>query len=193
MLLIGMDVSGDEASTNYRFLSVVIGTDESILSLSNGMGRYSEHMARLEPAEKEDVISRLNFDKKNRIAFCVTLDRKRIVDEIIQSRKAKQRKISKGDILRTYNRVVMREILRRVESFVLSYGISPTDLKIQCDNDSLYFAKAVSLQHERKGAAYRISDYVAWCNNKDRTPDSVIEIDFTEEIPDRMKKILGIN
>lgn len=191
MLLVGMDVSGDEDHANYLYLGIVIGTNESILSLSANLGSYPEHMSRILESKQNEIIEKLSFDSRNRIAFCVKLDRKRIITEMKSLRRC--RKIRDGDIQRTYDMVVIQEIKRRIESFLFSHNQSITDIEIQCDNDMVRFAKAGSIKHTRKGAAYRISDYVAWCNNKNRNVDSVIEIDFTADIPGKMKGILGLN
>lgn len=193
MLLVGMDVSGDEEYSNYKFLGVVIGTNESIMSLSSHMGSHPEHMSKIPHNEKDSVIEKLEFDSRNRMAICIKLDRNSIVEKIENSRQAKYRKIGKGKILRTYERIVMQEVRKRIEGFVLSHGDSINDITIQCDKDARPFARAGSLQFTQKGAAYRISDYVAWCNNKGRNPETVIEVDFTDQIPERMKQILRLN
>ena len=79
-----------------------------------------------------------------------------------------------------------------MEDFLFSHGISLTEIVIQCDSDCKYFAKAGSLKCSRKGVAYKLSDYVAWTNHKNRSPSSVNEVDFTTEISIRMKKILNL-
>lgn len=195
MLLVGMDVSGDEDRSNYEYLGIVIGTNESILSLSEKMGSYPEHMSRLKDKEKENVVQSLTFDSKNRIAFCVRLDRQRIIDKIKESRKVRKQRTPTKSILRTFNRVIMQEVRCRIEEFALLHDISITEIVVQCDRDAKPFAIAGCLQHTRKGAAYRVSDYVAWCNNRNRDNDvkSIISINFTNDIPDRMMKILGLN
>lgn len=193
MLLAGMDVSGDENNTNYKFLGIVIGTNESIMSLSSSLGSFPEHMSRIDNADKPTVIQKLQFDSTNRIAYCVTLDRKRIVDSIMSARRVRDRRIGKGKVLRTYNYVVIQEIKKIINDFLISHNCSITDLVVQCDRDAKPFLKIGSIKDIRKGAAYRISDYVAWCNNRNRASETIVEIDFTESIPDRMKKMLKLN
>lgn len=164
------------------------------MSLSENIGSSNpEHMSRI--SDKEQVVRKLNFDSKNRIAFCVKLDRKKIVDEVKSSRQARRRGIRNSDILRTYERVVMQQIRKKIENFVISHKTSITNIIIQCDKDAEYFAKAGDLHHVRKGVAYRLSDYVAWCNNRDRDGDvqTIIQLDFTNEIPYRMRSILKLN
>lgn len=86
----------------------------------------------------------------------------------------------------------MQEIKKYLSDFLYQHKVSVTDIVIQCDSDCDYFAKEGGLKHTRKGAAYKLSDYIAWCNNKDKTPITVKEVDFTADIPIKMKKILGI-
>ena len=185
-----MDVSGDANATNYKFLGIVLGADNNIMGLSNDIGSYPEHMSRIKNRDKPKIIQKLEFDNENRIAFCVKLDRKKIVDKIIKSRRA--RSTGKGKIFRTYNYVLIQEIKKIIEKFLVGQGKSVTEIIFQCDKDSDPFIKAGGLKLQRKGAAYRISDYIAWCNNKNKRPKSVIEINFTKEIPKRMKKILEL-
>lgn len=193
-ILIGMDVSGDSKDrSNYKFLGIVMGTQESIMSLSENIGsQYPEHMSKI--MDKDGVLDKLSFDSKNRIAFCVKLDREKIVNEF-DSIKIRRRKIRKSDILRTFERVVMQEVGRRIQNFALLHKVSITDVTIQCDKDSEFFARAGNLQYVRKGVAYRLSDYVAWCNNRkmDDKIDEIIPIDITDQIPNRMKSILKLN
>ena len=189
-----MDVSGDKRDkTNYLYLGFVIGTHESIMGLSRRFGSLPEHMSDLSKTEKHYVMQELVFDQQNRLALCVKLNRdkiiKRIRNQIGNSRKRKR----KGGILRTFNRVIIEEIKNQINSFLLEQGESITDLVIQCENDCVPFAEAGNLKHVRKGVSYRISDYVAYCNNKESTPNTIQEIDITNDIPRRMKKILGLN
>ena len=193
MLLAGMDVSGDEKKTNYQYLGLIIGVPENIMSLSKNIGSYSEHMSRIDDKDKKIIIKKLKFDSNNRIAFCIKLDRKKIINGILHSRKARSKNIQKGKLFRTFNYVVMKEILKTINNFLINHELSVTNLEIQCDSDSKPFLKATGIKYKHKGIAYRISDYVAWANNRKKTPQTVIDINFTNEIPNRMKKILKLN
>lgn len=192
MLLVGMDVSG-KGIDNYGYLAVVLGTTESVRALSNQIGSMRTHMSGLTKPEQESIRNRLAFDSKNRIAFCVTLKRSEILDKIESLRRVKRKRMPKGNIIRTYNRVVILKIKTIIEDFVLSHNESVVDLTIQCDSDCNPFAKIGDFSYAYKGDAHKISDIIAWCNKNNKTPNSVIEIDFTDEIPEKMMKILHFN
>ena len=189
-----MDVSGDKRDqTNYLFLGFVIGTVQSITGLSTKFGSLPERMSFLSYDEKEFVKNELVFDQTNRLALCVALNRDNIVKTILGSRGTRRRSIGKGDILRSFNRVIIQEIIKQINPFLELHRESITDLTIQCESDSSPFAEARHIRHTRKGIAYRISDYVAYCNNKETAPATVREINIVNDIPDKIKKILGLN
>lgn len=194
-ILMGMDVSGDDTHSNYEYLGIVIGIHESVMSLSGKMGQYSEHMSELTEPQKRDVVSKLSFDSTNSIAICVRLDRKKIIDGIRARRRIRNSRKLDGAVIRTFNRVIMTTIQSRIEQFALSHKESFTNLIIQGDKDVKGFADAVGLTFTRKGAAYRLSDYIAYCNNRglDNQIASIIQLDFTNEITEKMLGILGLN
>lgn len=192
VVLVGMDVSGDAIRTNYNYLGIVVGIHDRIMKIHDPVKHFPEHMASINDSERDQIIRNLNFNSTTEIALCVKLDRKNIVKNIMNTKRVGGKNLEKGKVLRTYNRVVIQEIKKRLEDFLFSHGVSVTEIVIQCDGDCMYFAKAGALQYTRKGVAYKLSDYVAWCNNKNRSIASVNEIDFTEDIPTRMKKILNL-
>lgn len=191
-VLVGMDVSGDATRSNYNYLGIVVGVHDRIMQIHDLVKHFPEHMASIDRSERDQIIQSLEFNSITEIAFCVKLDRKNILKNIMNIKRSGGKNLEKGKVLRTYNRVVIQEIKKKLEDFLFSHGVSVTEIVIQCDNDCKYFAKAGALQFTRKGVAYKLSDYVAWCNNKNRRPVSVIEIDFTDVIPIRMKKILNV-
>lgn len=194
MLLAGMDVSGDVDSGNYKYFAVVIGTKESISSLSRDIGHLPTHISRVGGKKQNEIIAKMVFDGKNRIAFCVYLKRDDIVDSIKNRRRAKRKRTPTGKILRTYNYVVMQKVKKYLEEFVMKHHISITDIVIQCEKDCIPFAKAGSLKYKyEKGKAYRLADIIAYCNNKKLRIPNVKEKNFTKEIPNSMLKILKIN
>lgn len=189
-----MDVSGDEDNKNYKYLGIVIGTNESIMSLSNDIGPFPERFSRVKPQDREKIIKKLIFDSKNRMAFCVRLERQKIIKEISNSRiVSKYRKIGKKKLYNTFEYVIMQQVNKKIREFITVHGVSMNQLIIQGDKDSTYFANAGNFRHQERGAAYRLSDYVAWCNNKNCAPPTVVELDFIGEIPQIMKKILKLN
>ena len=170
MLLAGMDVSGNPNETNYKFLGVVIGTHESIMGLSKQLGDLSRTYGLVKMIRKNNLCMKsYRLNKRNRIAFCVTLDRSNIIQRV--ENKIAKRKRKGGKYFRTYNRVVMQLLREHIEEFLLkNHHGSITELIIQGEGDSKPFTKAGNIKFQRKGAAYRISDYVAWMNNRGKSP-----------------------
>ena len=192
-ILVGMDVSGDSDRSNYNYLGIVVGTHERIMQIHDPVKHFPEHMASIDESDKEQIIQNLYFNSTTEIAFCVKLDRKNIINNITSTKRSNGKNLEKGKVIRTYNRVVIQEIKKRLENFLFSQGVSITEIVIQCDGDCKCFAKSGALQYSRKGVAYKLSDYVAWSNNKNRNPASINEVDFTIEIPIKMKKILKLS
>jgi len=183
-----MDVSGNQEKSNYNYLGVVLGTHESLQNLSKELGAYPEHMSKIPKNQRLELIKKLTFDGNNRIALCIKLDRKRILSEVKNSRKG--RRFSNGKILNIFETIVMKELKKKIEAFVLDHKTSLTELKFQCDNDCIKFLKNGSFQKAPIGVAYRIADYVAWCNNDGVELKQVIEIDIKELQSKIIKKIL---
>lgn len=182
-----MDVSGNQEKSNYNYLGVVLGTNESIQNLSKELGSYPEHMSKIPKNERSEIIKKLTFDGNDRIAFCFKLDRKRILSEVKNSRKG--RRISTGKILNVFETLIMKELRKRIENFVLNHKTSLTELRFQCDDDCVKFLRNGSFQKVPIGIAYRISDYVAWCNNNDGIElKQVIEVNITEDLSSRIMK-----
>jgi len=193
MLLAGMDVSGDDKSGNYKYLAVIIGTEESINRLSDDIGYLPTHISRLGGRKQNEIIGKMVFDGKSRIAFCIYLKRDEIVDFVKNKRKAKKKRMPIAKIRRTYNYVVMYEVKKFLEKFLLDHNLSITDLLIQCESDCIPFARAGSLKYEySKAKVYRIADITAYCNNKKLRIPNVNEKNFTKEIPKIMLKMLNI-
>lgn len=166
MLLVGMDVSGDPEKSNYNYLGVVMGTPEGIVSLSRKIGSFPEHMSKIQDDRiRSEIRHRLKFNHSTTVAFCVKLDRKRIIDNIVQRRKIRKKRSRIKSVYNTYNRILMQLLQSKIEYFVMSHNLSFTEIDVQCDSDCAFFVKAASLKRVNIGAAYRISDYVAWFNN----------------------------
>lgn len=188
-----MDVSGDPEHTNYKYLGIVIGTPEGIVNLSRKIGSFPEHMSKIQDERvRNEIRNRMRFNRNTTVAFCVKLDRKRIIDNIVQRRKIRKNRKRIKAVYNTYNRILMQMIQKRIEYFVMSHNISFSELNVQCDNDCVPFVKAASLKRENIGVAYRISDYIAWFNNANDTPDEVFDLDFVYEMEMKILKVLKL-
>ena len=132
----------------------------------------------------------MSFNRKKRIAFCIAMDRKRIIDNVSNLRKIKQKRMAKSRIIRTYNYLLFQFIKSDIEKFLFKNGSSLADLIIQCETDCESFTKDNSLHRTNIGIAYRISDIVAWCNNHNIPLKGVIEVNFTKKLEHRLTERL---
>ena len=72
MLVGGMDFSGSDDSYD-KFIAIVIGTDTSISAIFDSIGYDHIHMRNMN--HKNAIVSKLKFDGKNNIAFCIRVDK----------------------------------------------------------------------------------------------------------------------
>ena len=191
-IIAGMDVSGDTLAGNYKYLGVVIGTSQGIEQIEKQIERPLKlHITRHSKDEQDSIIEKLHFDGKTCLAFCIKLDRSKILQNI-QTLKIRKKRIPKGNLLRLFNRLLIQQLKPLIQEFLLYHKISIGELKIQCDSDSIPFLKSGGLKHsEVLGTPYILSDIVAWCNNKNRDPSGVSVRDFTSDIQNKMMKNLS--
>jgi hypothetical protein len=192
MLIGGMDVSGDKLTGNYKYLAIVIGTKESIQSQSDKISQKTTRMSQLTGQTQNRIIKTLHFDCKNRITFCITLNRTKIIEQVKNARAVKKDRTPTGNILRTFNYVVIRKVLPQMQSYALANSMQLTEIVFECDSDCEPFAKIANVKSTKEGKAHNIADKVAWCNNKNKNLPSVIDIDFTNEIVSKMLKVLNL-
>ncbi len=190
MFLAGIDISGDPETDHYKRMSIVIGTKESIDSIVKRLGSNKIHMNQVKKHDHGNIISKLDFTNDQIIAFCITLDKKLIVDRIRKSRRIKQKNISSEKIFRMYNNILMYEIRESIVDFLSKHNHALSDIVFQCDQDCLNFAKDTGLRYTEVGDAHMLADIVAWANNKNIEPDGVIAMDLRDIIERRLKKEL---
>ena len=181
MLVGGMDFSGNSDSYD-KFIAIVIGTNKSISAIFDSIGYDHIHMRNMNPKEKNAIVSKLRFDGKNNIAFCIRVDKNRITSQIQNLSRVKKKNTSNEKIFYAYNLAVSKYIIERLQRFVLDHGQSLEDVIFQCDGDCIRFAKDINLKYSYKGSAYDLSDIVAWCNNRGLEPKGVITLDIRNNV-----------
>ncbi len=180
-----MDFSGNNDSYD-KFIAIVIGTEESISAIFNTMGYDHIHMRNIHSDKQNAIISKLRFDGKNNIAFCIRIDRNIITNKIRNMRRIKKKNILNEKIFYACNLAVSRYIIERLQRFVLEHGQSLEDVIFQCDGDCIRFAKDVNLKYSYKGSAYDLSDVVAWCNNHGLEPKGVVTLDIRNDVKSKL-------
>ena len=190
-LLIGMDVSGNPSTGDCSYLGLVMGTIESITSLSKQLPEKIEHLALIRNScQKEKIRNLLQFDGKNRVAFCFKLHKSEVLSEI--KKYTRHKKTNDKKLYDIFEKTVAGHIKKYVEPFSFVHKLSVTELDIQCDGDCNQFVKKGGWKIKKKGSAYKIADCVAWFNNAQQPIVSCKEINLIDKIKENMLKSLKI-
>ena len=190
MLTGGMDVSGNQDEGQYKFMGMVIGTQDSINHIVKKaeLDRYSKGGMK-QTRIRQKMISKLSFDGINNVAFCVLIDRERIITKIRSSKRGKLER-SGANIYRIYNNSAFYHIKNQIAAFSNRHGHGYGDIQFQCDSDCERFAKENALQYTDAGTTHTLSDLVAWANKRQKKIHGVIEIDASKRIEEDMIKLL---
>ena len=176
MLVAGIDMSGDQSIGNCKFMGIVIGHKEKTDYLVRNIGNTNLHMRTIKSnMERKRIISKINFDKKNIIAFCFLINQDFIINKFRQKRSIKRKNISQGKILRICNSSVMHHIQKQIEEFLVKNNYTVYDVVFQCDSDCRNILKENGLKYGEIGSAHM-------------EPDGVISIDLTSQIEFELKK-----
>lgn len=188
-LIGGMDVSG--TMDNYKYLGIVIGQKQNLDSLYRKIGSPQRHMSGQRKKQKEKIIKNLEFDQFNRTAFCVKINRKSVINTVKNKRNIKHRRMSGGKLFALFEKTLFKYLTHEIEKFTLQYDLGAKEIIVECDTDSIVFAKTWGVKHLGVGTAHIISDIVAWCNNKNQNISGVIEIDLSKKIQNELLRKLS--
>lgn len=185
-----MDVSGDQYSGNHKFLAVVIGTEEKINAIVKNLGNNKTHMSMIKSKSiKDRIISKVIFDGRESIAFCIRIDMRHIL-ESVKSKRTVHRRTGQNRIYRIYYKTVIFLIRTYIENFLVNHHCAISEIPFQCGDDCKSMIKYNGVNHDRPGSAHDLADIVAWANNRYMEPKGVVSINLTDEIKNHLKKIL---
>ena len=187
-MLAGVDVSGSKFIGNYKFMGIVIGTQESINHIVKNLEFTQIHMNAIMDKKKQDeILARLRFNGNENIAFCIRLDKDAIVKRI-STRKRSGHRYSRKNIFRAYDYLLHKYMHERIVAFLAKHNHALHDVVFQCDSDCRDFIKVNGLRHDNVGNAHRLADIVAWSNNKNKEPRGVESLDPRSWIDTELKK-----
>lgn len=95
-----MDISYKQES-DFAFMSIVIGIDDSMEHMYKRLRSKKIHMSTLSTTQQKEILSKIEFDGKNNIAFCVKINKN--MKKITNTRKIKQKRIPTGKIYQLYH------------------------------------------------------------------------------------------
>ena len=189
MTLVGaMDISYDP-SLDHAFMAVVIGKEDSINNLHKNLGLKKIHMSQISKERRNNIISKIKFDGKNNIAFCIKINHN--IDKIKNMNIIKKKRIPLGKIYREYYRMLLFSIRDDLEKFSLAHNCPLNTIPFQCDSDCRGFAKDTGLHYDDPGHAHELSDIVAWLNKNHSVVDGIVELnmlDTYEKIIEKLRR-----
>lgn len=187
-IVAGLDVSGDQKAGNYKYMALVMGTDEKIKAIARHIGKKSSHMRDAKSKTvKERILSKVKFDGVESIAFCMYMDKRSILSPIIQKTDSNNR-MAHNRIYRRYNLIAMHHMRSRIDAFLASHNHSVHDVIFECDDDCRGFVKDNGLRHCDPGNAHSLADNTAWANNHGGEPYGTIPVNLAREIRKGMRQ-----
>ena len=185
MLVGGIDVSGNQAMGNYRFMGIVLGTKENLDAMTNNLQLDKISASTLKHKEiRNSLVSKLEFNMRESIGFCVWLDRNKTIPKTITEIGFFKRKL----IYRKYNQLLLKSVLDRINEFVSNYRIELSEIPFQCDDDCRGFIRDNNLTLSERESVHTMADLVAWSNNHNKKLDGVIHLDPRNEVRTGLNK-----
>ncbi len=175
-----MDVSGK--MDNYQYLGIILGEKDNLDALYRRMGSPNTHMSGLDKRKKKQIIELMRFNQQNRYAICVKINRKSVIKEVQQRRIAKYQRMSKGKLFAMFEHTLFKYLRHEIEKYTLKHHRAIEEIPVECDCDSLVFAKAWKTKAIEPQAAHFIADVLAWCNTQNIRLETAVELDYTSKI-----------
>ena len=177
-IVAGMDVSGDQRSGNHKFMSLVLGTQESLDAITRRLGSDQIHMNMIKNRKvQDDIIRQVRFDGIECIGFCMRLEKDQAIT-LAKKSAGRRRRYNTAKIYCTYHTLVWKHIRDRVEIFLRYHNYEIRTLDFQCDGDCRNFAKDVGWHYVDRGPAHSLADIVAWANSHGREPCGTVCMDM---------------
>lgn len=186
LLIAGTDTSGSEVVGQRKFISLVVGKDETLNAMFNRIGLRQIHMIRLEENEQNHVIDTLRFSA-DVAAWCLTVDKQRIIDYIFHHEQLNNKHKPKVRISAHFDRLVLRHIREELQVFLQPHRMEIEQINIEYDADMSETIKIWRMNPKMKGRVHQIADAIAWANYRGRTIRGCRELDLSEELKQQME------
>ena len=183
-----MDVSGDEEHGNHKYMAIVIGTEDCINLQIKKLDLKFTHMKLLvNKRDKKFIQSKLDFTKKDILAFCIRVEKKRVLGLAHKGRKYKHAQHAARTVETKFDRILWQNIKGKMRDFATRHNETLEHIRFQCDADCRDFVRHVGLRPADPDSAHALVDIVAWFNNHGLEPEGVHNIDLTADILKRLK------
>ncbi|ABK78087.1 hypothetical protein CENSYa_1465 [Cenarchaeum symbiosum A] len=184
-----MDVSGNPREGDYKFMGIVVGSQEIFDRIMKNFNSDPRHDTRYKTnTNRRFFISKLKLKNKEVVALAVTINRDDIINKVRGQLRIKQKGVSSGKIYKAYNYLVWNRSRDRIQEFIVDHHLELCDVIFQCDRDCRMFAKENGLHNADPGNAHFVADLIAWARNNGINIPGMVTIDVTDRLVEALKK-----
>ena len=185
MLVGAMDVSGNPKKGNHVFMGLVIGTKENLDAMINNLQLNKLSASTVKQNKtRSDLASKIRFNGKENIGFCIRLDRREIISDVKEKTDSKY-----AVIYQRYNRLLLKFMREKINEFLIMHKAELSKVGFQCDADCNGFISDNNLCSRNQEFVHTLADLVAWSNNRGKEPNGVIYLDPREWIRKELNRI----
>ncbi len=185
-IIAGIDSSGE------HYLGLIIGDENIITSIHNGIGLNHIHMRKIgDRYTKKTIIQRIILGG-NTLAICLKIDRVRIVNRVHHKLTNKSKFKPRKYVHAQFSYILKDFISKYVDSFLSQNKKSLVELKFEADQDMIKTLKTVGLQVGVSSYAHELADAISWANNNQLSIKNLVEHDLENEIESTLTKRLGV-
>ncbi len=167
-------------------MGIVLGTKESLDAMINNLQLNKLPAPSVKQTRtRSDLVSKIRFNGKENIGFCVRLDR----DEITNDVKKKIDSTKYAAIYRRYNQLLLKFMHGRISEFLARHKAELPEVGFQCDADCYRFISDNNLCLCDQKLVHVLADLVAWSNNRGKEPDGVICLDSRKCIRKELNRV----
>ena len=182
------DAAGGPGFGNNKYLGLLVATEGFIDKTMLDIGHYKRPKQSGENKKfREEIISRLNFNAEESLAFCIRIDRDIIIDEVLNTLKIRKKKIKRPSISRAYDKILFNSLKKYFEIFALQHDMHFNEVTIESDGDCYDIFRHNNITFTRPKNAHNLADIISHANVINSPPKGVRELDLTNVIRKRLK------
>ena len=189
MLFCAMDFSGDQESGNYKYLSIVVCTEDFLNRFVKDVKiRRTKGSAISKRIMRRDILSKLDAGKSGCLILCIKTDKEAVLGEITDMARKQRKTIRSESLAYAYDNAVMNSVMQDLDLFLRHHGTSLSEIKVEADHDCVDLLWHVGVHRIEESHTHDIADAVAWDNCRGFEPKGVKSMDITVNLSKRLKR-----
>lgn len=180
-----------DTSSNWRFVSIVVGVTDDINRICKNLGFSGIHMRQLNKDHRHSIIKRLEINGEVQI-MCLNVGRFQITNQLHDRMDKNSRTGKRKYIEDQFDYVFVSKIKRILCPFLTSHSITMDNMVFEIDTDLRKCFSLLGLRYKDPDFTHQIADIIAHCNTKGKRIPNVPEIDLSGELMNSLSKRLGI-